>query len=37
MKRLWLIPLICVVIVIPPAVVLASNGGGGFDGVRRGA
>jgi len=33
MKRLWLIPLICVVIVIPPAVVLASNGGGGFDGV----
>ena len=33
MKRLWLIPLICVVVVIPPAVVLASNGGGGFDGV----
>lgn len=33
MKRLWLIPLICVVVAIPSAVVLASNGEGGFDGV----
>ena len=33
MKRLWLIPLLCVVVMVPSAVVLAADGEGSFDGV----
>jgi hypothetical protein len=33
MRKLWLIPVVCVVLVVPPAVVLASSGEGAFDGV----
>jgi hypothetical protein len=33
MKRLWLIPLLCVVVIVPATVVLAASGEGSFDGV----
>jgi hypothetical protein len=33
MRKLWFIPVVCVVLVVPPAVVLASSGEGAFDGV----
>jgi hypothetical protein len=33
MKRLWLLPLLCVVVIVPATVALAASGEGSFDGV----